>query len=107
MQICYVLCNPAFPGWVKVGFTSKPTMESRLRTYQTSDPNRGYTVLYKRETDDAKLVEKEVHSRLTAVGCIRKNEWFKANPTIVANMVDGVIEEIDSGLLNQSGDYTG
>lgn len=104
MEICYVIINTAFDGWCKVGITTKSTMKNRLSTYQTGDPHRGYSVLYERSVVNSRLVEKEVHSRLSDISK-RKGEWFCANSSIVCNIIDSVIDEIDSGLLNSAKDY--
>ena len=40
----YVITNPAWPEWVKVGSTV--SLEERLSNYQTSDPTRSYVVYH-------------------------------------------------------------
>ena len=98
-QICYIIINPAYPEWVKVGFTSKSEMTSRLRVYQTGSPFRDYEVYHEVKFDDAKKAESEVLSRLKIMCTEKRGEWFKASKRIAANIIDPVWEEIESGLL--------
>ncbi|WNA15980.1 hypothetical protein XaC1_337 [Xanthomonas phage XaC1] len=98
-QICYVITNAAYPDWVKIGFTSKSEMTSRLRVYQTGSPFRDYEVYHEVLFDDAKLAEKEVHKRLKQMGATSKNEWFKISKRLASNMIDAVFDDIDNGLL--------
>jgi len=39
----YVLVNPAFPGWCKIGMAVDA--EDRLKQYQTSSPYRDYELI--------------------------------------------------------------
>lgn len=98
-QICYVITNAAYPEWVKVGFTSKSEMTSRLRVYQTGSPFRDYEVYHQVLFDDAKSAEKEVHSRLKQMGAQKKNEWFKISKKLAANIIDAVFDDIENGLI--------
>ena len=91
--IVYVIHNPAFPEWVKVGLTTKSSMKSRLSTYQTSCPMRGYRVLFEHEFDDVRAAEKMVHEHLS--GFTKSNrEWFKVHPKLAQNIVECVREEL-------------
>lgn len=98
-QICYVITNAAYPEWVKVGFTSKSEMTSRLRVYQTGSPFRDYEVYHEVLFDDAKSAEKEVHKRLKLMGAQKKNEWFKISKKLAANIIDAVFDDIENNLL--------
>lgn len=100
-QICYVVINPAWPEWVKIGFTSKSEMKTRLSTYQTGTPFRDYEVYHEVYFDDAKEAEKEVHRRLKLMNATRSpgTEWFKMPKSIAANMIDGVFTDLENDLL--------
>ena len=98
-QICYVITNAAYPEWVKVGFTSKSEMTSRLRVYQTGSPFRDYEVYHQVLFDDAKSAEKEVHKRLKMMGAQKKNEWFKISKKLAANIIDAVFDDIENDLV--------
>lgn len=99
-QICYVITNEAFPDWVKIGFTSKVTMKSRLPTYQTGAPLRDYIVAYEKHFDDAKVAEREVHNRLKMMGATHNNhEWFKITVGVAKMILDSVGDDIENGIF--------
>lgn len=98
-MICYIIVNPAWDNWIKIGFTSKDEMKSRLSTYQTGTPFRDYVVYFSCKFTDARLAEIELMNRLIAMNVIRKNEWFKMSAKIASNIIESIKEEIDSGLL--------
>lgn len=98
-QICYIITNDAWAGWVKVGFTTKSEMTTRLRTYQTGTPFRDYKVYHEVQFDDARKAEAEVHKNLKQMCSEHRNEWFKISPKMASNIIDCVKEDIDSELL--------
>lgn len=98
-QICYVLTNAAYPEWVKVGFTSKSEMTSRLRVYQTGSPFRDYEVYHEVKFPDARAAEAEVHKRLKAMCVTCNGEWFKISKNMASNIVDAVYDDMDNDLL--------
>lgn len=105
-MIAYCITNPAFPGWVKIGFTSKTEMKTRLSVYQTGTPFRDYCVEHVVEFVNARLAEKEVHNRLKGMNCECNGEWFKCSTKIACNILDGVKSEIESNILNKTCDFT-
>ena len=99
-QICYVITNAAFPEWVKIGFTSKVNMKSRLPTYQTGAPLRDYVVAYEKHFDDAKVAEKEVHKRLKIMGATHNNhEWFKISVGVARMILDAVSDDMENDVF--------
>ena len=96
MQICYVITNPAWPDYVKIGFTSKNDIKSRLRTYQTGTPFRDYEVYHEVLFEDARKAEAEVQKRLKEMNATRSGntEWYKMSKRIAANMIDGVFDDL-------------
>ena len=62
----YIITNPSFPEWVKVGMAVNA--EDHLRGYQTSSPFRDYELFYSWSVNDRRTVETEAHSIL--------KEWF-------------------------------
>jgi len=73
----YVIENPAWPDWVKVG--KAVDAEDRLNSYQTSDPFRAYILHHHIEVPNRHDTELKVHQELELVCDDRKNEWFKIN----------------------------
>lgn len=91
--IVYIVYNPAFPEWVKVGLTTKETMKERLSAYQTSCPHRAYEVLFEEKFDDVRKAEKLVHQNLSGF-TKSNNEWFKVHPKMAQNIVECVREDL-------------
>lgn len=98
-QICYVITNPAYPDWVKIGFTSKSEMTSRLRVYQTGSPFRDYEVYHEVHFENSRAAEAEVHKRLKMMNATKSGEWFKISKNLAANMIDAVFDDFDNDLL--------
>lgn len=100
-QICYVIINQAWPEWVKIGFTSKEEMKTRLSTYQTGSPFRDYEVYHEVYFEDAKAAEKEVNKRLKQMNATQGTgkEWYKMPKKLAANMIDAVLDDLEEGLL--------
>ncbi len=100
-QICYVIANPAWPEWVKIGFTSKDEMKTRLSTYQTGSPFRDYEVFHEVFFEDARAAEKEVNKRLKQMNALQGagKEWYKMSKKMAANMIDAVLDDLEEGLL--------
>ena len=86
----YVLTNPAWPEWVKVGMAVDS--EDRIKNYQTSSPFRDYTLVYSYEVDDRRAAESAAHVRL-AKECDNINEWFRLPPPIANELILEVIHE--------------
>ena len=73
----YIMGNPAWPEWVKVGMAIDS--EDRLSNYQTSCPQRDYVLYYSYDTEDRRKAESAAHYKL-GQQFERKNEWFKCSP---------------------------
>jgi len=86
----YIMENPAWKGWVKVGMAVDPT--DRLKNYQTSSPFRDYTLLYAYTVDDRRAAESAAHVRL-AKECDNINEWFRLPAAIANELILEVIHE--------------
>ncbi len=66
----YVISNPAFVNMYKVGIASN--CQARLNSYQTSDPNRGYHLQYKKHTHLFRSIEKHIHTTFD-----NQHEWVR------------------------------
>ena len=86
----YVIANPAWKDWVKVGMAVDAT--DRAGNYQTSSPYRDYTLLYTYDVDDRRAAESAAHTRL-AKECDNINEWFRLPPEIANDLILEVIHE--------------
>ncbi len=73
----YVMGNPVWPEWVKVGMAVDA--EDRLNSYQTSCPFRDYMLYYSYKAKDRRKAESEAHSKLDEK-FERRKEWFRCTP---------------------------
>ena len=73
----YIITNPNFQGWVKVGCALD--VEDRLKTFQTASPHRDYELYWSLWSKDKLGLETKAHDILTEVA-ERKNEWFHLTP---------------------------
>ena len=86
----YIITNPAWEGWVKVGMAVDAM--DRIKNYQTSSPFRDYTLLYSYEVNDRRAGEAAAHARL-AKECDNINEWFRLPSAIANELILEVIHE--------------
>lgn len=73
----YIMGNPVWPDWVKVGMAIDA--EDRLNSYQTGCPFRDYVLYYSYNAEDRRKAESKAHYKL-AQQFERRNEWFKCSP---------------------------
>jgi hypothetical protein len=70
----YLVQNPAWPEWVKVGMAVDA--EDRLRSFNTSSPYRDYELVYSLSVRNKRKTESSV-LRLCSMLCSeRRGEWF-------------------------------
>lgn len=85
----YIISNPNFKGWVKVGMAVDA--QDRLNNYQTSSPFRDYKLDYTFDTEDRRASEAAAHNALDS-RFPRNGEWFKCSPrqawSIIANVLN-------------------
>lgn len=71
----YIVANPAWPEWVKVGMAIDSM--DRCNGYQTSSPFRDYNLVYSFKTSDRRKSEREAHDLIELYADERRGEWFK------------------------------
>ena len=84
----YVIVNPNFSEWVKVGMAVDAA--DRLNGYQTSSPFRDYVLNYSWDVKDRRAAESEAHSELQKL-YERRSEWFKCTPEQAQEVVLGLV----------------
>ena len=84
----YILTNPAWKGWIKVGMAVDA--EDRCNAYQTGSPYRDYVVQYKRFFKNRRSAEEKAHDLLSGISTESNGEWFKINK----NDAKGIIKAI-------------
>ncbi len=83
----YVIVNPNFSEWVKVGMAVDS--EDRLNGYQTSSPFRDYAIVSSWDVNDRRAAETEAHIELQKL-YERRSEWFKCTPEQAQGVVSGI-----------------
>tara|TARA_A100000171_G_scaffold52782_1_gene73035 strand:+ start:6121 stop:6669 length:549 start_codon:yes stop_codon:yes gene_type:complete len=73
----YILTNPAWSDWIKVGRAVNP--KDRCRQFQTSSPYRDYKMYFKRKFKLNKEAEETAHELLKKESLDFNKEWFKIN----------------------------
>ena len=78
MAVVYVLTNPAFEGYVKVGRTTN--LEQRLRQLDNTSVPLPFRCVYAVEVDDEIEVERLVHQVFADHRTRRTREFFEVDP---------------------------
>ena len=81
----YIIVNPAFPSWCKVGMAIDA--EDRLKQYQTSSPYRDYKLIATYDTSDRRKAEKFAHDLLEKRH-ERRGEWFCIQHPVAASILE-------------------
>ena len=84
----YILTNPAWQDWVKVGMALDA--KDRCKQYQTSSPFRDYKLLYKRFFEDRKNAEHLAHKKLKKISTENKGEWFKVSVQEATKLINAI-----------------
>jgi hypothetical protein len=92
----YIITNPAWPQWVKVGLTTEEDTRKRLSSYQTGSPLRDYVVYDEWPVDVARDSEKVAHNLLKDHGIEKRNEWFQCSPAAAELMIRGELEDANT-----------
>ena len=85
----YVISNPAWPDWVKVGMAIDA--DDRCGSYQTSSPLRDYVLHCAISSDDRRKDESTAHKQLDAVASDRRGEWFKVSVDTATDCIAGIL----------------
>ena len=86
----YVIRNPAFPSWCKVGMAIDA--EDRLKQYQTSSPYRDYVLVASWDVEDRRKAESQAHALLEQ-HYERRGEWFVAYSDMAAERLEAFFNE--------------
>lgn len=84
----YVITNPSFKGWIKVGMAVDA--KDRCNSYQTSSPFRNYKLFYSRWFEDRRSAENQAFSKLVLCQAYRCGEWFRINPVIAKEVIESL-----------------
>ena len=90
-EIVYVFTNPAMPGYVKIGKTSKANVEERLK--ELSNPTGipvPFECLYAAEVADATKVETAIHKAFDCDRPNKKREFFTTEPERIITLLEAM-----------------
>jgi len=88
----YIMRNPAWPEWVKVGMAIDAT--DRAKNYQTYTPFADFKVSFKKRFKDRYVAEKAAHKELTRYPS--RGEWFRCTIAQAKEIIEGVSNGLDS-----------
>ena len=92
----YILRNPAFPSWCKIGMAVDA--QDRLKHYQTSSPYRDYELVKAYNTENSREAEAQAHAALEK-HYARKCEWFVCAASLAVTKLDTLFEGIQLELF--------
>ena len=92
----YIICNPSFPDWCKVGMAVDA--EDRLKQYQTSSPYRDYKLVKAYNTENRREAESQAHALLEKQ-YERRGEWFVCDANLAIDNLDNLFEDKQLELL--------
>jgi len=93
----YIISNPAYKGWCKVGITED--IDKRLSTYQTGDPFRNYKVEYILHQFDYKTAEKRLKETMKPFAKQIKGEWYEIDLMMAQDRLDEQLEDYNNSTL--------
>lgn len=89
--IVYVLTNPAMPGLVKIGITSRKDLKARMNDLQTTGvplPFECFRALEVRDTERGKKLERALHQAFNKVRVNPNREFFELEPEEAAAVLE-------------------
>ena len=84
----YIITNPSFKGWVKVGMAVDAT--DRCNSYQTSSPHRDYKLFYSKHFENRRKAETDAFFFLRKYAKECCGEWFKVNPLTAKTVIESL-----------------
>lgn len=71
----YLVTNPAWPDWVKIGMSAD--IQARIDAYQTYSPAKDYIIADSVVVDDRRFSENLAHRRASDIARNSSGEWFE------------------------------
>ena len=82
----YILTNPAWQDWVKVGMAVDP--EDRCSTFQIGSPFRDYDIFFTKFFKDKQKAESNLHKLLKKEAEQFNGEWFKIDKNETKRLIE-------------------
>ena len=90
----YVISNPAWKGWYKVGMAVDS--QDRCGSYQTSSPHRDYRLEYSKYFLNRKVAAEIAHDVISEISLDRNGEWFRVSVNKIRKIIKGIDYEISA-----------
>ena len=93
----YLLTNPVMPGLIKIGFTTSPDVEIRMKQIYSTGVPLPFECVYSKRLDNYKEAENALHVAFGSTRVNPKREFFRIDPACVMAILEilpGVEEEI-------------
>ena len=90
----YVISNPAWRGWYKVGMAVDS--QDRCGSYQTSSPHRDYRLEYSKYFLNRKVAEEIAHDVISEISLDRNGERFRVSVNKIRKIIKGIDYEISA-----------
>ncbi len=87
----YIIINPAWKGWLKLGMAIDP--KDRCNSYQTSSPLRDYKLIHSRFFKDRRKAESKMHIEAKKISTLNNSEWFKLSKDEAIKIIDNLEDE--------------
>ena len=91
----YIIYNPAWVGWYKVG--KAVDADDRCSGYQTSSPFRDYKIEHVVVTNNRRAAEAEAHKVATKMAKEVRGEWFKLDIEQAKTILNNITIELKKG----------
>lgn len=93
LGIIYVLTNPAMPGLVKIGKTSRETVDLRLNELYSTGVPVPFECAFAGRVGDYSKVEKAFHTAFGPYRINEKREFFQIEPEQAIALLELMVEE--------------
>jgi len=80
METIYILTNEAMPNLIKIGYTTRDDMNTRIKELYTTGVPLPFEIYYACLVDDAKKTEDILHELFKENRINKKREFFQINP---------------------------
>ena len=94
----YVVANPAWPGWVKVGHCvgarkrADLSVQRRLGQFNVADPHKSFELVSNFHAACCLTAEQFAHELLEVHHLRGKGEWFRCSPEEAARLVEAACD---------------
>ena len=88
LRYVYILTNPAWKGWIKVGMAVDAG--DRCKQYQTSSPFRDYKLRFKKYFDNKRSAEQQAHKKIRNISKDNNGEWFKVSISEAEEIIQSI-----------------